>query len=102
MARQTVRLPEQLAKRLEQLASATNRSKNSHIVEALERHLDKLRELGIDLNRFRDPGPEWLEHDDMSNEFEAAYKEMADDENREAMAEEWSEGLIEDPSHLAD
>jgi predicted DNA-binding protein len=55
MASQTVRLPEELAKRLEQLASTTKRSKTSYIVEALERHLDECEDLELALSRFRDP-----------------------------------------------
>jgi len=39
MVSQTVRLPENLATRLDALAAATRRSKSSFIVEALERHL---------------------------------------------------------------
>ena len=62
MASQTVRLPEELASRLEQLANTTKRSKTSYIVEALERHLDECEDLELALSRFRDPDAEWIEH----------------------------------------
>ena len=69
MASQTVRLPEELAKRLEQLASSTKRSKTSYIVEALERHLDECEDLELALSRFRDPDAEWIEHGDVRKQL---------------------------------
>ena len=60
MVSQTVRLPEELACRLEQLANTTKRSKTSYIVEALERHLDECEDLELALSRFRDPNAEWI------------------------------------------
>jgi len=67
---QTVRLPDELAKRLEQLASTTKRSKTSYIVEALERHIDECEDLELALSRFRDPDAEWIEHEDVRKELE--------------------------------
>ena len=69
MVSQTVRLPEELANRLEQLASTTKRSKTSYIVEALERHLDECEDLELALSRFRDPDAEWIEHEDVRREL---------------------------------
>ncbi len=69
MVSQTVRLPEELASRLEQLANTTKRSKTSYIVEALERHLDECEDLELALSRFRDPDAEWIEHDDVRKEL---------------------------------
>ena len=69
MTSQTVRLPDELAKRLEQLASATKRSKTSFIVEALERHIDECEDLEFALSRFRDPDAEWIEHEDVRKEL---------------------------------
>jgi len=66
---QTVRLPDELAKRLEQLASTTKRSKTSYIVEALERHIDECEDLEMALSRFRDPDAEWIEHEDVRKEL---------------------------------
>ena len=70
MVSQTVRLPDELAKRLEQLASTTKRSKTSYIVEALERHIDECEDLELALSRFRDPDAEWIEHEDVRKELE--------------------------------
>ena len=69
MVSQTVRLPDELAKRLELLAATTRRSKTSYIVEALERHLDECEDLELALSRFRDPDAEWIEHDDVRREL---------------------------------
>ena len=69
MVTQTVRLPEELARRLEELARATRRSKSSYIVEALERHLDESEDLELALSRFRDPDVEWVEHEDVRREL---------------------------------
>jgi len=69
MVSQTVRLPEKLASRLEQLANTTKRSKTSYIVEALERHLDECEDIELALSRFRDPDAEWIEHDDVRKEL---------------------------------
>jgi len=66
---QTVRLPDELAKRLQQLASTTKRSKTSYIVEALERHIDECEDLEMALSRFRDPDAEWIEHEDVRKEL---------------------------------
>jgi predicted DNA-binding protein len=62
-------LPDDLAKRLEQLASTTKRSKTSYIVEALERHIDECEDLEFALSRFRDPDAEWIEHEDVRKEL---------------------------------
>ena len=70
MVSQTVRLPKELARRLEQLAGSTKRSKTSYIVEALERHLDECEDLEQALSRFRDPDAEWIGHDDVRKELE--------------------------------
>ena len=69
MVSQTVRLPDELAERLEELASTTKRSKTSYIVEALERHLDECEDLELALSRFRDPDAKWIEHEDVRREL---------------------------------
>jgi RHH-type rel operon transcriptional repressor/antitoxin RelB len=69
VASQTVRLPDDLANRLERLAIATKRSKTSYIVEALQRHIDECEDLEFALSRFRDPDAEWIEHDDVRKEL---------------------------------
>ena len=69
MATQSVRLPEELAQRLEVLARSSRRSKSSFIVEALARYLDEREDLEIALTRFRDPGAEWVDHDQVKREL---------------------------------
>jgi predicted DNA-binding protein len=69
MVTQSVRLPEELAGRLEALARSSKRSKSSFIVEALARFLDEREDLEVALARFRDPGAEWVDHDQMKREL---------------------------------
>ena len=69
MVSQTVRLPTDIAERLERLADSTKRSKSSYIVEALARHLDECEDLELALSRFRDPDAEWVEHEDVRKEL---------------------------------
>lgn len=69
MVSQTVRLPGELAERLDRLVKTTKRSKSSFIVDALERYLDECEDLEVALSRFRDPDAEWVEHDDVRQEL---------------------------------
>ena len=69
MVSQTVRLPGELAERLDRVVKATKRSKSSFIVDALERYLDECEDLELALSRFRDPDAEWIEHEDVRQEL---------------------------------
>jgi predicted DNA-binding protein len=62
---QTVRLPYDLANRLDKLAKLTQRSKTSFIREALERYLEAREDLENSLARIRDPQAEWMDHDEV-------------------------------------
>ena len=62
MATQTVRLPEDLTKRLERLARSTRRTKSSFIIEALEVYLNEREDLETALARVREPQAEYLDH----------------------------------------
>ena len=62
MSVQTVRLPDDVASRLDRLAKATRRSKSSFIVEALERYLEERDDLETALARVREPQVEYLDH----------------------------------------
>ena len=53
MVTQSVRLPEELAQRL----------------EALARYLDEREDLEVALARFRDPAAEWVDHDQVKREL---------------------------------
>ncbi len=65
MVMQTVRLPDEVAARLDRLAKATRRSKSSFIVEALERYLEERDDLETALARVREPHAEYLDHDEV-------------------------------------
>jgi len=66
---QSIRLPEEIAGKLETLAKETRRSKSSFIVEALELYLAEREDLEIALARLRDPGAEWVDHDEVKREL---------------------------------
>ena len=63
MTVQTVRLPDQIARRLEKLARSTKRSKSSFIVEALQLYLDERDDLETALARVREPRAEYVDHE---------------------------------------
>ena len=65
MTVQTVRLPDEIAARLERLAKSTKRSKSSFIVEALQLYLDERDDLETALARVREPQAEYLDHDEV-------------------------------------
>jgi predicted DNA-binding protein len=69
MVTQSVRMPDDLASRLAEIARATKRTKSSFIIEALERYLQERADLEIALARLRDPGSEWVDHEDVRNEL---------------------------------
>lgn len=62
MSTQTVRLPEELALRLERIARSTRRSKSSFIIEALEVYLNEREDLETALARVREPQAEYVDH----------------------------------------
>ena len=63
MTVQTVRLPDEIARRLEKLAKTTKRSKSSFIVEALQLYLDEREDLETALARVREPRAEYVDHE---------------------------------------
>ena len=69
VATHSVRIPDELASRLDEVAKATKRTKSSFIIEALERFLEEREDLEIALSRLRDPGAEWVEHEDVRHEL---------------------------------
>ncbi len=66
---QSLRLPEEIARQLDRLAVETRRTKSSFIIEALEFYLAERQDLEIALARLRDPGAEWITHEDVKNEL---------------------------------
>jgi len=61
----TLRLPDDLAESLERLCALTKRSRASHLREALEQYLEKREDIEVALARIRDPGAEWVDHDEV-------------------------------------
>ncbi len=51
----SVRIPDQLASKLSEIASETERSKSFLIQKALESYLDELADLQVAIDRFNDP-----------------------------------------------
>jgi len=70
MVTQSVRIPTELAQRLETVARETKRSKSSFIIEALQSFLDEREDLDIALARLRDPNTEWVDHDEVRRELD--------------------------------
>ena len=52
----SVRLSEELAKELDQIAAETERPRSFHVQRAIETYLREFAELQIALDRLRDPG----------------------------------------------
>jgi len=69
MATQSVRIPKELAERLESVVKATKRSKSSLVVEALETLLNAREDLDTALDRLRHPATEWVDHDEVRREL---------------------------------
>jgi predicted DNA-binding protein len=69
MVTQSVRLSDELADRINALASATRRTKSSLIVEAVERYLEEQEDLELAIARFRDPEAEWVSHEEAKREL---------------------------------
>ena len=51
----SIRLPDQLAKGLDEIAKETERSRSFHVQKALESYIEEFADLQIALDRLRDP-----------------------------------------------
>ena len=51
----SIRLPEPLAKELNQIAEETERSRSFHIQKALENYIENFADVQIAIDRLRDP-----------------------------------------------
>ena len=69
MVAQSVLIPEELIQRLEMVARESKRTKNSFIVEALERYLDDREDEAIALARLQDPETEWVDNAEARREL---------------------------------
>ena len=66
----SVRLPEEIAARLHEVATATERSKTFHVEKALETYLEEQADLQIALDRLRDTADETISMDALRRELE--------------------------------
>ena len=60
----SVKLPEELENRLNNLAAKTKRSKSFYMREALERYLEEYEEGLLALDRLNDKNAEYLSHEE--------------------------------------
>jgi RHH-type rel operon transcriptional repressor/antitoxin RelB len=66
----SIRIPEDLASKLSEIAKETERPKSFHVQKALEAYLVELADLQIALDRLRDPSDPIVSIDEMRKELE--------------------------------
>ena len=66
----SVRLPDDLALKLSEIAKETERSKSFHVQKALEVYLDDLADLQVALDRLHDTSDPIVTSDEMRKELE--------------------------------
>ena len=66
----SIRIPDDLASKLSDIANETERSKSFHVQKALEAYLAELADLQVALDRLRDTSDPVVTTDDMRNELE--------------------------------
>ena len=66
----SVRLPNDLASKLSEIAKETERSKSFHVQKALEVYLDDLADLQVALDRLHDTSDPIVTSDEMRKELE--------------------------------
>ena len=66
----SVRVPDELAKKLSEIAKETERPKSFHVQKALEAYLDELADLQVALDRLHDTSDPIVTTDDMRKELE--------------------------------
>jgi len=54
-----IRLPEEIEKRLAELAAKTGRTKTFYAKEAILEHLDEIEDKYLAINRLENPGKRW-------------------------------------------
>ena len=54
-----IRLPEDVEKRLAELAAKTGRTKTFYAKEAILKHLDEIEDKYLAINRLENPGKRW-------------------------------------------
>ncbi len=58
-----IRLPNEIEKRLENLAKKTGRTKTYYVREAVVSHLEELEDIYLSLNRLEKPAKRWSLND---------------------------------------
>lgn len=66
----SVRVPDELAKQLSEIAKETERPKSFHVQKALEAYLDELADLQVAIDRLHDTSDPVMSLEEMRKEFE--------------------------------
>ena len=66
----SVRVPDELAKKLSEIAKETERPKSFHVQKALEAYLDELADLQVAIDRLHDTSDPVMSLEEMRKEFE--------------------------------
>ena len=66
----SIRIPDDLASKLSEIAEETERPKSFHVQKALEAYLSELAELQIAIDRLRDSSDPIVSIEDMRKELE--------------------------------
>lgn len=66
----SVRIPDELAKKLSEIAKETERPKSFHVQKALEAYLDELADLQVAIDRLHDTSDPVMSLEEMRKEFE--------------------------------
>lgn len=72
MSQITARVPDDLVAAVDRVARLLRRSRAEIVRQALERYLDDVDDLGVALERLRDPGDPVLDWEDVKRELLAA------------------------------
>ena len=65
----SVRIPDDLASKLDEISKETERPKSFHVQKALESYLDELADLQVALDRLHDTSDPVISIDDMRSEI---------------------------------
>jgi len=66
----SVRVPDELAKKLSEIAKETERPKSFHVQKALEAYLDELADLQVAIDRLHDTSDPVMSLEEMRKELE--------------------------------
>ncbi len=66
----SVRIPDELASRLNEISVETQRSKSFHIQKAIEAYLAEMADLQVALDRLQDPSDAVVSPDDIRQELD--------------------------------